>query len=284
MLRIKRTLLFCALAIGVGLSAFADKTVAELLKDSGYSYTVTNGYSGAVRYKFKFEGYKAYFDEPSNAKEGRKWIWCMKWPGAFAAYTGQIDGVKRGYYYVYLDDIRWMNPEGVKIAKKFKDFLVNKLKFANKANLIGMSWGGFYSTRYAANYPEDIEKIYIDNPVMNFDAFELDKWPPAAQAWGKSESGSWVDDSRMPINLAEKIAKAKIPVLLLYGSLDTTVIPKDNCEIFIQRFKAAGGDIKVYERKNYGHHPHGFTNKATYGAVVDFFEGKDFKSKVEKCD
>ena len=83
----------------------------------------------------------------------------------------------------------------------------------------------------------------------------------------------------MPINLADKIAKAKIPVLLLYGGTDTVVPPDKNCELFIPRFKATGGNIKVFKRDMYGHHPHGFQGAANIGAIVDFFEGKTVSVK-----
>jgi dienelactone hydrolase len=89
----------------------------------------------------------------------------------------------------------------------------------------------------------------------------------------------WSKDPRMPINLADKIAKAKIPVLLLYGGADTVVPPSKNCEIFIPRFKAAGGNIKVFKRDMYGHHPHGFQGAENVGAIVDFFEGKPVSVK-----
>lgn len=273
-----KTIIAATLLLAGGVCEAA-KSACELLKESGVKFEIAKGYAGANRYNFVFEGYKAYFDEPVNPKPGRKWMWCMKWPGAFAAYTGQADGVERGYYYVYLDNIKWMNPEGVKVAKRFKDFLVTKLGFAKKAFLIGMSWGGFYSTRYAANHPEDVERIYIDAPVMNFASFPVKNWASAAKAWGEPPPCGWAEDPRMPINLAAKIAKAKIPVLLLYGGVDTVVDPKGNCEIFIPRFKAAGGDITVFKRDKFNHHPHGFPNKEAKGAIVDFFEGKDIGAK-----
>ena len=257
-----------------GASA-AEKTAGELLKTSGVKAAVSQGYCGAKRYTFTFEGFTAYFDEPANPKEGRKWMWCMKWPDAYAELTGQKDGVERGYYYVYLDDIKWMSPEGAKLAKRFRDFLVQKLGFNEKAFLIGMSWGGFYSTRYAATYPDDVARIYLDCPVMNFAQFRIDDWLQAKAAWGVPENGDWEKDSRMPINLAGKIVKSGIPVLLLYGGADTVVPPAGNCEKFIYAYKANGGkDLQVFKRGMFGHHPHGFCGASKVHNVVDFFEGK----------
>ena len=264
-----------AMAVAWAADAFAggEKTLKDLLAEAGVQARVGAGNAGAKRHSFTFEGFQAYVDEPKAPKPGRRWMWCMKWPGAFIDQTGQDDGVRRGYYYVYLDDIHWMNPEGTEKAKRFHDFLVGKLGFAPKAFLIGMSWGGFYSTRYASTYPDDVEKIYLDAPVMSFHHFKYRGWKPAADAWPAPENHDWKTDPRMPINRAGLIAKAGIPILLLYGGADTVVVPKENCEIFAERFKAAGGDITVFRRPTYGHHPHGFRGAAYRHKVVDFFEG-----------
>lgn len=251
--------------------SLADRNVGDLLAEAGVKASVSKGYAGAKRYTFTFEGFSAYFDEPAAPQPGRKWMWCMKWPGAFANQTGQVDGVRRGYYYVYLDNINWMNPAGTEKAKRFHDFLVAKLGFAEKAFLIGMSWGGFYSTRYASTYPDDVARIYLDAPVMGFHGFS---YGAAAQSWAREKGHDWRNDPLMPINRAEPIAKAGIPILLLYGGADKTVNPKENCEIFIERFKAAGGDIVIFRRPEFGHHPHGFTDARDSGKVVDFFEGR----------
>ena len=125
------------------------------------------------------------------------------------------------------------------------------------ANLIGMSWGGFFSTRYAANYPQNVRKIYYDAPLMNFDGFGQSEKSIGPWAARRPTSGKWTDDPEMPVNMAAKVAAAKIPVLLLYGGADGVVPPKRNCELFIPRFQAAGGDIRVVKRSSFGHHPHG---------------------------
>ena len=251
-----------------------DRPLGELFAEADVKVTDGKGRAGSVRHSFRFEGFNAYIDEPVNPRPGREWIWCMKWPGAFDDRTGQADGVRRGYYYVYLDDINWMNPKGTEAAKRFHDFLVQRLGFARKAFLIGMSWGGFYSTRYASTYPDDVERIYLDAPVMSFHGFNHRKWASAAAAWPTADGHDWKTDPLMPINRAKPIADAGIPILLLYGGADKVVDPSENCEIFIERFRAAGGEITVFRRPTYGHHPHGFQEPDRRGSVVDFFEGR----------
>ena len=228
---------------------------------------------GCRRTKFNFKGRKAWVVEPPVAPaKGMPWTWTIQWAEAFVDRTGVPDLLKKGYHHVTIDvfDTR-MDEKGLKACAAFQDFLVKELGFAPKANLVGMSWGGFFSTRYAAAYPQNVRRIYLDAPLLNFDGFQrsaIGVWKASTPADGK-----WTNDPRMPVNMAGQIAKAGIPVLLLYGGQDQTVPPALNAELFIARFKAAGGRIGVDRRIGFGHHPHGLDPDKT-GKIVDFFLSK----------
>ena len=73
--------------------------------------------------------------------------------------------------------------------------------------------------------------------------------------------------------LADSIDFGAVPILLLYGGQDATVPPAKNCELFAEKFKAAGGKIDVHPRGLYGHHPHGEDPNKT-SSIVSFFESK----------
>ena len=60
-----------------------------------------------------------------------------------------------------------------------------------------------------------------------------------------------------PLNNCKPIADAKIPILVIRGAQDQTVLPQSNIDIFEQKIKSAGGNITVINRDCYGHHPHG---------------------------
>lgn len=241
-------------------------------KDSWYGFR---------RIKFDFSGRTAWVVEPSVATaNGCPWTWTMQWADAFVDRTGVLDLLKQGYHHVTIDlfDTR-MNEEGLKTAAAFQEYLVKELGFAPKVNLVGMSWGGFFSTRYAATYPDHVRKIYLDAPLLNFtrlyvkDPKQIGKGNPEMIGTWKIAvpmDHNWDNNPDMPINLTGKIAAAKIPVLLLYGGQDQTVAPEKNSEIFIERFKAAGGDIKVIKRNLFGHHPHGVDPDKTE-PIVKFF-------------
>ena len=53
--------------------------------------------------------------------------------------------------------------------------------------------------------------------------------------------------------------------------------PALNCELFANRFRAAGGDIRVTRRGLFGHHPHGVDPDKT-DLVADFF----FREKLQQ--
>lgn len=267
-------LLFTASACFQGYATLADDISAKI--SSQTKIISKDDWYGGRRIKFDFEGLTAWVVVPSaNAKEGNPWTWTMQWADAFIPRTAVPELIAKGWFHVTLEahDYR-ATDEFLPTFARFQKFLVEKLGLAPKACLIGMSWGGFYSTRYAAAYPENVKAVYLDAPLMNFDGDfsrkrNIGPWescPPA--------SGSWTDDPRMPVNKAEAIAKAGIPVLLLYGTQDSVVNPELNCEIFISKFKEAGGRIEVIPRKMWNHHPHGLDPGYT-DKIQALFEGRD---------
>ena len=234
-----------------------------------HKVTKTDVWYGGRRTVFSFDGYEAWVVEPpagTAAAEGRPWTWTMQWKSAFVPGTGVPQLLARGCHHVTIDTfVNHMDEKGLAVSKKFQDFLVKELGLAPKARLIGMSWGGFFSIRYASVHPECVEKIYLDAPLLNFDGF---KGVPRPWAAKMPKGGRWTDSPEMPVNRATAIAKAGVPILLLYGGKDTVVPPALNCELFAPRFKQAGGKITVVRRAAYGHHPHGVGKGDK--TVVDF--------------
>ncbi|MDD4026112.1 MAG: alpha/beta fold hydrolase [Kiritimatiellae bacterium] len=259
----------------LGVFALAFTAPAGNLTDkiaSKYKVKVTDTWHGGQRTVFDFQGYDAWVVEPpADVKpiEGKPWTWTMQWRTAFVPRTSVPRMLKTGYHHVSVDTFKeHMDEKGLAVSKAFQDFLVNDLGFAPKARLIGMSWGGFFSIRYAATYPENVAKIYLDAPLLSFDNFKHvpDHWKADMPGQG------WKDDPRMPVNMAKTIVETGIPILLLYGGADTVVPPQSNCIRFAEAFKAAGGKpdkLKVIARGAYAHHPHGV--EESENTIVDFF-------------
>ncbi len=242
-----------------------------------YKITAEDIWYGYRRTKFDFNGREAWIVEPSTyPAEGTPWTWTIQWAEAFVDRTGVLDLLRRGWHHVTIDlfDTR-MDEKGIEAAAAFQDFLVKELGFAPQANLVGMSWGGFFSTRYAAKYPANVRKIYLDAPLLNFDGFGNPDYGRIG-VWANRQpaDGVWTNDPEMPVNKAAQIAAAKIPILLVYGGSDTVVPPVHNCRLFAARFKAADGDLQEIPRNLFGHHPHGLDPDKTQ-PIVDFFTGRN---------
>ena len=272
-----RELILVAMALAMTVAGAGELT-AKIA--AGHTVKSTDVWYGGERTVFDFEGYEAWVVEPPagvKAAEGRPWTWTMQWKSAYVPRTSVPRLLRRGWHHVTIDTFtNRMDAAGLAVSARFQEFLVKTLGLAPKANLIGMSWGGFFSTRYAAAHPANVAHIYLDAPLLNFEGFAPDpsKTPTAAASrigpWAQYRpQDGWTKDPEMPINKAEAIARAGIPVLLLYGGQDQTVAPKLNCLVFAERFKAAGGSIKVVPRGCYGHHPHGV--ELDEMTIIDFF-------------
>ena len=198
----------------------------------------------------------------------------MQWATAFVPRTPVLHLLRQGWHHVTIDTFKYrMNDEGREISKAFQDYLVGELGFAPRACLVGMSWGGFFSVRYTDYNPDGVAAIYLDAPLLNFDNFRSQAHEKALSligVWAEGAPDKWGDDPRMPVNMAEGVAKSGAPVYLLYGGVDSVVPPAQNCMMFVPRLKAAGVSVTEVARDSYAHHPHGLEVDDT--TIAEFFK------------
>ena len=72
-----------------------------------------------------------------------------------------------------------------------------------------------------------------------------------------------------PVDNLTPLAKAKIPILLIYGDSDNAVPHKENSEVIYKRYKALGGPVERIVKPGQDHHPHGLVDPHP---VVEFIE------------
>ena len=65
------------------------------------------------------------------------------------------------------------------------------------------------------------------------------------------------------------LAKAKVPLLLVYGDSDKVVPHKENSEVVYDRYKELGGPVERVVKEGQDHHPHGLKDPKP---IVEFFE------------
>ncbi len=239
---------------------------------------------GFLRTKFTMADCEAWVVEPETAAADGRWVWCMEWPTAFQDRVGVKALLAAGYRWVTFNPasktIYAGNQNDEMIAKRraFQRFLVEELGCAPKCGLIGMSWGGYYSVRYASIHPECVCAAYLDAPLLDFSTL---KGFEGNGKWGRKGLSKYypfitdtyvgADDPYQSVNRAGPLAKAGIPLLILYGGMDDVVPPESNCLKFAVAFEKAGGDLMIERRGRYGHHPHGVEPNEVQ-RLVNFFD------------
>lgn len=215
---------------------------------------------GYKRHDFVFEGHKAFIVEPECPAGDGRWSWCAIWPEAFVERVGITELLKNGYYHAHIDVLPTAaSPAGVAVMKRFHDYLVS-LGLTPKVNLIGMSWGGFFSLRYAETHPGDVAAIYLDAPVCNAadpDAFAQKSRCVTMRREFQLTQEDFETSLLNPVNNLAPIAEAKIPVLALTGEDDLAVRVATNINLVVERLNSLDYPIEVIRRPMWGHHPHG---------------------------
>lgn len=246
----------------------------EIIAREGYLVTKDSFY-GFERIRFEFQGYNAWIVKPDvQVAESTPWTWTMQWAESFVPRTPALHLLRQGWHHVTIDTFSHrMDEQGIAISQAYYNFLTSILGFNKRACLIGMSWGGFFSTRYAISNPKSVAAIYYDCPLLTFENFNEGTRESILKAigpWAENAPETWIDDPRMPLNMAEQLAKTEIPIYLVYGGADRVVPPENNCEAFIPRYEAAGGKLIVNKRNLFGHHPHGIEESDQ--TLADFFK------------
>ncbi|MGF6930731.1 lysophospholipase L1-like esterase/pimeloyl-ACP methyl ester carboxylesterase [Chitinophaga sp. W2I13] len=224
---------------------------------------------------FDFRGRACKVVAPKFAAAGHPWIWRAR----FWGHEPQTDIalLERGYHVVYCDVAELFgNKEAIQLWNGYYS-LLRKAGLARKAVMEGMSRGAVYVYNWAAENPDKVAAVYVDNPVI-----DLCSWPgsqfkkQAAQPneWEafKKDYGFTSDSAAMlfkgsPLYKIREIVKGKYPMLHVLADADTDVPPEENTLPFEEKIKALGGDITVMHKPGFAHHPHSFPDPTP---IVDF--------------
>jgi len=222
-----------------------------------------NLWRGFERVDFEFEGHSCILVKPHQAAEGNPWVWRAEFFDAFAQADEAMAQAGWHVAYVRLSD-RYGCPSAVEDMEKFRAMLVKEYGLSEKPCIFGFSRGGLYTVNYALTYPQNVDKLYIDAPVLDIRSWPGGKgkgegspacWEECKACYGLTEETAETF-SMNPLDRAEELAKTGIPVIMVAGGADTVVPYDENGEIFVRRFRAAGGVIEEIVKPDCGHHPH----------------------------
>lgn len=219
------------------------KTVRQTLV-SGCQILSEDSWKDFRRTDFLFHGCRAWIVEPSvKVAESSPWIWSMLDSEDFVERMGVLELIKEGWHYAGIDS------KDLSVLNMFHNYVSSALDLSVKAGLIGTGNNGIVATMYATSYPSDIDRMYLDSPILLL-------------------------DSICPETLAADFCSTGVPVLVLYGAQDMVAVPEENCLAFIQKMKEYNGRIKVIGRELFGHFPYGLDPGKTE-PIVSFLKSLD---------
>ncbi len=233
-------------------------------------------WNGHVRHRFRFDGRDAWVVVPAAPLPGNPWSWCMMFPDAFVQRCAAPQLVAAGFHHAFLDvGNTFGSPAAVKQLDAFRDDLVRR-GLAPRVALIGLSRGGLYAHRYAAEHPEKVAVIYGDGAVCDFKSWPGGKgkgkgsakdWAACLEAYGFADDAAALAYRGNPVDTLPTLAAAGIALVHVVGDADDVVPPADNADIVIDRYRKLGGTIEVFRKPGGGHHPHGLDDPTP---VVEF--------------
>lgn len=218
-------------------------------------------WNGFDRYDFEVDGQPVLVVVPREPAPGRPWVW----HGEFFGHRPEPDIalLGRGFHIVHMKiPDQFGAPQAVSHWNAFYQDLTGKHGLAPKAALVGVSRGGLYCYNWAAANPEKVACIYGDAPVCDLRSWPLGKGkgtgnaneiPKLLKVYGVSTIDELLAKAVSPIDQLEPLARAKVPLLHVYGDADTGVPWDENTGIVAERYRKLGGDITLIAKPGVGH-------------------------------
>lgn len=235
----------------------------------------TSGWHGYVSYDFEVAGKPVLVVTPKVAAKGKPWVWHGEFFGHKPAPDLALLG--KGFHVVYMSvPDRLGSPEAVRYWNAFYAELTGKYGFAKKAALVGLSRGGLYCYNWAAANPEKVACIYADAPVCDFKSWPGGKgkgpgsqrdWALVLKEYGFANEAEALAYDKNPVDNLAPLAKARVPLLHVYGDADEVVPWDENTGLVAERYRKLGGQITLIAKPGVKHHPHGLEDSTP---IVEF--------------
>ncbi len=202
---------------------------------------------------------------PMQEAEGRPWCW----HGEFFGHKPDPDIalLGKGFHIVYMKIPDMLgSPGAVAHWNHAYNVLTKQYHFNPKPALVGLSRGGLYCYDWAIANPTKVSCIYGDAPVCDFKSWPGGKgkgkgdkhnWELVLQLWGFKDEAEALAYKGNPVDNLAPLAKAKVPLLHVYGEADDVVPPDENTLLLADRYRKLGGTIELIGKPGVGHHPHG---------------------------
>lgn len=227
--------------------------------------------------EFVFEGHKAIIVFPKDGTANGYLALKTAYWSAFPQTELML--LEKGFHLGYVDhDNRWGTDADVDRKAAFVRYVHEKHQLNLRCVPVGMSCGGLFAIKLAAKYPELVQCMYLDAPVLNYMScpcgFGVGK--PLAEtndeilkALGMRDISELLSYREMPLDKLDKLVEHRIPVVMVAGDSDQIVPYCENGVLLEKAYRNAKIYIEVYIKPGCDHHPHGLSDPAP---VVEFIE------------
>ena len=225
--------------------------------------------------EFTFEERKAIVvfphDKTSNGKLALKTEYWNAFPDV------EIRLLEQGFHLAYIKNKnRFATQEDCDIKARFVRHLAQTYALDERCVPVGMSLGGAHAVRFAGFYPELVSCLFLDAPVLSFSSYP-GKFGSAecepiwqyefAKAYPGVKRYQLLNFDAHPVNMADTLIANRIPILMVYGTADESVIYEENGRLFEDAFE--GTDLlTIIPAPGRAHHPHGLGEDN--GKIVQF--------------
>ncbi len=234
-------------------------------------------WNGFDRYDFPVGGKNVLVVVPKETAKGKPWCWHGEFFGHKPAPDVAL--LRKGFHIVYMSVPDMLGcPKAVEHWNACHKELTEKHGLSTKPALVGLSRGGLYCYNWAIANPDKVSCIYGDAQVCDFKSWPGGKgqgkgsgrdWKLVMSLWGFKSDDEAIAYKGNPVDNLEPLAKAKVPLLHVYGDADDVVPWDENTKLIADRYEKLGGSITLIAKKGVGHHPHGLADSTP---IVEFIE------------
>jgi pimeloyl-ACP methyl ester carboxylesterase len=234
----------------------------------------TSTWNGFEKLDFTVAGRPCLLAKPQTTAEGAPWIWRTEFFGHEP--QGDIALLKAGWHVAFMQVSNMYGaPASLELMEQFHEHLVREYKLNPRAVLEGFSRGGLYAVNFAAAHPDQTAALYLDAPVL-----DIRSWP-GGKGKGKGDANCWKQALAIyglteetapafkgnPLDHADALAKAGIPILAVCGDADDVVPYAENTALMKAKYDRAGGHMELILKPGVNHHPHSLQDPTP---IVDF--------------
>jgi len=213
----------------------------------------------AQTFEYEFNGYTAIVTVPDNPNG--KWIWKAEYRTAFN--QAELALIEQGYTHVYYQLCsQYGSYKTCRLMHKFQMHVTEKFHLQKKCILFGFSVGGLYSFNYALAYPEYVEKVYLDAPVLDlYDVYsrfegENEKYYDMILNAYYLNRETILNFRDTPADNLKEYFDNNIPTLLVAGDADTVCRPEPNYMRMVAYCEENNIPLTKVIKPGCGHHPH----------------------------